>query len=302
MHGGLVAVPSCQLCGNDQRTLLFRDDPYEVVRCSECRLVYVSPRLTGESLRDQVYGEKYWKSDSPKTHGYADYAQDAKLYLKTFRKRARLLDPHFGGRKLKVLDIGCAAGFFLQVMREKGHDVYGVELSAPIATHAIEMLGAERVHIGTLESVAGRPGFARGTFDLVTLWDVVEHVPDPQTLLRGARSMLQDDGFLVLETQNVASCFARLLGSRWQHYKHQEHLYHFDPTTIRVLLAQSGFDVVRLTPRASGKFVSFGFLRERAARLHPGLSTLLSPLALCKRANLYVNLRDEMIVVARKRI
>lgn len=296
-------VRTCQLCGSAERTLAFAEPPYEVVRCSGCGLVYVTPRLSGEALR-AVYGEGYWRSDSPKTKGYADYQKDAPLYLKTFRRRFRLLRRHLGARKLRVLDVGCAAGFFLRVCRELGHDGYGVEISRPIAEAAATALGADRVWIGDLESAIARGPegvFAPHSFDLVTMWDVVEHVPDPQTLLRQARGLLAPDGLLVVETQNVQSRFAKTLGPRWQHYKHEEHLYHFDPTTARTLLDQAGFDLVHWTPRFGGKYVSFAFISERAARLNRVAAFCLKPLGWFERANVYLNFRDEMILLARPR-
>jgi 2-polyprenyl-3-methyl-5-hydroxy-6-metoxy-1,4-benzoquinol methylase len=296
-----VEVSTCQLCGSSARTRLFREDRFEVVRCTECGLVYVTPRLGAESLLD-VYSEAYWRSDSPKTKGYADYVKDEELYLRTFRGRARLVERHLARRPAKVLDVGCAAGYFLRVMRERGHDVYGVEVSAHIAQVAVAALGRERVHPGSLDSAcadSATPGITPRSFDLVTMWDVIEHVADPQTLLRQAKAMLKPDGTLVLETQNIASKFARLLGRRWQHFKHEEHLYHFDPTTVARLLEQSGFTVVANTPRCGGKHVSFAFIAERAARVNRLCQLLLKPLAWFPRAHLYVNLRDEMIVVAR---
>lgn len=293
-------VRACQICGSEARNAMFRDGPYEVMRCEGCGLVYVTPRLSGEALR-AVYGADYWQSQSPKTKGYADYAKDAELYLKTFRRRFRMLRRFLGAAPRRVLDIGCAAGFFLRVCRELGHAPFGVEISTAIGKLAEQELGADRVHLGDLDSaIATRPQtFAPGSFGLVSLWDVVEHVPDPQALLRSARSMLAPDGLLVLETQNVASRFARALGPKWQHYKHEEHLFHFDPTTIRALLGQAGFEVVHLTARYGGKYVSFGFIAERAARLNKVASLLLSPLRWFGSANVYLNFFDEMIVIAK---
>jgi hypothetical protein len=111
--------------------------------------------------------------------------------------------------------------------------------------------------------------------------------------------MLRPGGALILETQNVDSRFARLLGRRWQHYKHQEHLYHFNPATIARLLEQEGWEVVSNTPRFGGKYVSLSFIAERAGRLSPAAAFVLKPLNLLGRVSLYVNLRDEMVVVAR---
>lgn len=295
----LVDVETCQLCGCSRAAEMFSEPPFRVLRCPECSLVYVTPRHDDSTLV-KIYGEDYWNSASPKTRGYASYASQEDLYLKTFRRRLGLVNKHVREGPLKVLDVGCAAGFFLRVMREEGHDVRGVEVSEDIASHAIEHLGAENVHVGFLDALQpGQEGFETGSFDLITLWDVVEHVPDPQALLNQLRRLLKPCGALILETQNVESTFASLLGRRWQHYKHEEHLYHFSPSTIRRLLTESGFQVVRNTPSYGGKYVSFGFIAERASRLSSIAGVLLKPLNLLKKASIYLNLRDEMIVVAR---
>ena len=132
----------------------------------------------------------------------------------------------------------------------------------------------------------------------MTIWDVIEHVPEPQQLLASIRALIKPGGKLLLETQNVASRWARTLGKRWHHYKHDEHLYHFDPRTIRRLLEDCGFAVVQSGSGYAGKYVSFGFLAERAGRLGRVAGLLAKPLALLKPCNLYVNPHDELIVVA----
>jgi SAM-dependent methyltransferase len=192
-----------------------------------------------------------------------------------------------------VLDVGCAAGYFLRVMREQGWDVRGVEPSAPMRQRAQHELGSALLH-ASLDD----PGLAPDSFDLVTLWDVLEHVPDPLATLRRARELLRPGGRLVLETQNVASPAARLLGRRWQHYKHAEHLYHFDPRTLRRALGQAGFELLESRPWLGGKYVSGAFVVERARRVGAWLSLLLRPLALLGSRGVYVNLLDEMVAVA----
>lgn len=289
-------VPHCQLCGSSERTLKFQDGPFRVVTCSQCGLTYVTPRLQGEALK-AVYDEGYWKSTNPKQRGYADYASESALYLKTFRRRMRLVSRWLPANG-RVLDVGCAAGYFLRIAKEHGHDVHGVELSQAIAVEAVKALGQDRVHIGTLDDAVAAMDHKPASFDLVTMWDVVEHIPEPQPVLRRVRELIKPGGRFLLETQNVASRWARLLGPRWHHYKHDEHLYHFDPQTIRRLLADCGFKVLHLGPAHAGKYVSFGFLAERAGRLGKVAGLLAKPLALLRRCNLYVNPHDEMIVVA----
>lgn len=290
----LQAIESCALCGGTERTVRFSEPPFSVVRCDACGLVYVTPRLRPDVL-PEVYGDDYWRSDEPSARGYADYAKDAPLYLKTFEKRLDFVERH-APRRGRALDVGCAAGFFLKVLRDRGWQADGVELSPAIARHAREVYGFHDVHVGELATAP----FPEASYDLVTLWDVVEHVPDPVALLRRAASHLRAGGRLVVETQNVASPFARALGSRWHHYKHLEHLYHFEPRTLRRLLESAGLEVETNTWRHAGKHVSLAFVRERVTRLHPLASRLLAPLAPLDRLAAYVNPGDEMIAIARK--
>lgn len=294
-----IEIDRCQLCGSGDRSVRLQDGPFRVVECAGCGLVYVTPRLQGEALR-AVYDGGYWKSSNPKQRGYADYASESALYLKTFGKRMALVRRHLPA-KARILDVGCAAGYFLRVAQRDGHDVHGVEISAAIAGEAQKALGDDRVHIGTLEDAIAAKGHAPASFDLVSLWDVIEHVPDPQALLHTIRGLIKPGGRLLLETQNVASRWARLLGPRWHHFKHDEHLYHFTPATVRRLLADCGFETLALGSACAGKYVSFGFLAERAARLGRVAGLLASPLALLRGLSLYVNPHDEMIVVARLR-
>ena len=289
-------VSACPLCHSPLHTTLFREPPYEVRRCAACGLGYVTPRRSPQALAAMYGDDTYWHSPSPKTHGYADYRAERPRYLRTFAKRLdwALQDGPSGGR---ALDVGAAAGFCMAVLSERGFDVSGVEVSPVIASYAQHELGfGDRVFVGLLQDAPLAPH----SFDLICMWDVVEHVPDPVGLLRRARELLAPGGRLVIETQDIDSAFARALGRRWHHFKHAEHIYHFTPATLERLLRETGFGIERLTHRYGGKFVSSGFIAERAGRLHPLLSRALAPLARHSAdTDLYLNFMDEMIVVAR---
>ena len=285
---------ACGLCGNEESRTKFTDGPFSVVTCTRCELTYVTPRLNDSGLIEHVYNEGYWTSNAAKTRGYTDYRSDAPLYIKTYRRRLKVVKRHFA-KPGRVLDVGCAAGYFLSVMQQEGWDVTGVEPSDPIRAQAAERIGADNVHGGLLHEVPLEPG----SFDLITLWDVLEHIPDPVAALAHARTLLAPGGKLLIETQNVDSRAAAMLGPKWQHYKHAEHIYHFNPKTIRRVLDEAGFEILENGPWLGGKYVSMGFIAERANRLHPVAAALLSPLKLVSRASVYVNLFDEMIIVAK---
>jgi len=285
----------CLFCDVHDETVRFTDGPFRVVACARCGHVYVNPRLSPERLHE-MYQEEYWASDRAKEFGYTEYLAEAPLYLRTYAMRSSVIDK-YAKPPGSVLDVGCAAGFFLKVMADKGWHTTGIEISKPMVAYATEQLGLGDMRRGDLLSI----DFASDvSFDVVTMWDVIEHLERPDLHLARARELLSDDGVLVLETQDVSSRWAGMLGKNWQHYKHEEHLHHFQPDSMSRLLENAGFKVLENTPRRGGKYVSLGFIVERVGKIHPALSVLASPLKLIGNTNLYVNLRDEMVVVAAK--
>jgi 2-polyprenyl-3-methyl-5-hydroxy-6-metoxy-1,4-benzoquinol methylase len=284
----------CLFCGVDEERVRFRDGRYRVVECARCGLVYVNPRLPTERLHE-MYQDEYWNSDRAKEFGYAQYLSEADNYLRTYRRRATIIDT-YKAQPGRVLDVGCAAGFFLKVCHDKGWETAGIEIARPMIEYAEQDLDLTDMHRGDLLSV----DLPDASFDVVTMWDVIEHLEEPGKHLERAHALLKDDGILVLETQNVDSRFAKLLGRRWQHYKHEEHLYHFSPHTLTRLLGLTGFEVLEITPRGGGKYISMTFFVERVGKVHPLLSVLSYPLLLLRGFAPYVNLLDEMVVVARK--
>jgi len=290
---GALKEVGCGLCGSLSQRLHFKDGPFSVVHCADCGLTYVTPRLNDAALIDEVYNEGYWSSNSAKHRGYTDYRSDADLYVRTYELRTSIIARHFP-RPGRVLDVGCAAGYFLGVMKGKGWQIQGLEPSAAIRPQAIERLGEGVVAAEPL----GTAELAAGSFDLVTFWDVIEHIPDPVAALAEARRLLAPGGKILIETQNVKSLAARVLGRKWQHYKHAEHIYHFNRATLADACGKAGLDIIENRARLGGKYVSLGFIQERAGRLHPLLSALFFPLKWVADASLYVNLFDEMIAIA----
>ena len=284
----------CPLCGPYRTEKLFSEDPFRIVSCQGCGLVYTLPRLSSAAIQ-QMYQVNYWNSPQAKEFGYTNYLDDSQLYLKTFRLRSQIVE-RYKPIPGKILEIGSAAGFFLKVMAEKGWQTTGVEISALMVDYARKHLKLPDIRLGNLEE----QNFAPASFDAIALWDVIEHLEAPRWMLTQVRKLLKDDGILIIETQNVESIFAKLMGKSWHHYKHTEHLWHFSPQTITSLLTLEKFEILELSPRLAGKYISINFLIERVARIHPLLSKFLSSLSFMGKVNFYVNPRDEMILVARK--
>ncbi|MCA9771373.1 MAG: class I SAM-dependent methyltransferase [Myxococcales bacterium] len=286
----------CYLCGADAATPMYGRAPYQVVRCNRCGFVYTTPRLNLAG-RNAMYDEAYWRSDSPKDMGYAAYFTERDLYVETFRRRLKGFVNRFVQGPGRVLDIGCAAGFSLEAFREADWDVWGVEVSKSASDFARDEMRLPHIFTGDL----GDAGLEPASFDVITMWEVIEHVEDPIATMAKARALLKPDGWFFLSTQNVNAAFPDLVGGQWHHFKYEEHIYHFSPPTIRRALDLAGFEMRHLQARGAGKLVTIDFIVERAGRLHPMLSKILGALPLPRGKAVYVNPMDEMLVAARAR-
>ena len=224
---------TCNLCGGCDEAQLFVKESLRIVRCRQCGLVYVNPRLPQSEIAQQ-YNESYYTAGS-----YPDYLGERAGYEQTFERRLveieRLVPPS------RILDVGCAFGFFLNVAEKRGWEAHGIDLSPVGCRYATEQLGL-RATCCTLDQA----GFPSGFFDVVIMNDTFEHLADPTYDLRQAWQVLRPGGFLFLVTQDSSRLIVRLLGRRWAQYKPREHLYYFAARTLRGILEKTGFHILRI--------------------------------------------------------
>jgi ubiquinone/menaquinone biosynthesis C-methylase UbiE len=152
-----------------------------------------------------------------------------------FRDKMELLRTvlPFGGR---LLDVGCASGFFLRVAKESGFEVQGVEISAIPLDYARKVMSVDVFH-GSLFDAR----FPEAYFDVVTLWDTFEHLRDPQKMLEEIRRILKSGGVLAVETLNMNTLSSFLLRARWPLYAPPYHLFYFTRKTLKNVVVSAGF-------------------------------------------------------------
>lgn len=249
---------ACCVCHREGRPL-YDLDPFGVVRCPRCQLVFVSPRLRPESLQ-QLY-------DAPEYHegvygGGPGFLQRQWTQGRLALAAAELDRPVTG---LRMLEVGAGHGYFLAAARTAGYDVTGVELSATAAGHARSSLGL------TIHSTQLADAPLDGRFDVVCAWDTVEHVPDPVEFWQAVRAVVADDGVVLFSTPYFSSLPSRLLKARWWTLKPTEHIWHFTPRTHRTVAAAAGLRVTRLirSPLARANVGRFDSL-VGVARREPG--------------------------------
>jgi SAM-dependent methyltransferase len=238
----METVP-CNLCGAEEADLLFRgrdllhhiEGSFDLVKCRQCGLIYINPRPTMEEMA-RYYPPDYLPYRAREA-GLSAFAHFDERYGSDRRCRAVLA--RLSTRRGRVLDVGCSTGGFLEGMRRRGNwDTFGVEINAEVAEYARSAAGLN-VFAGTLQQA----GYPDAFFDVVTLWNVLEHLHEPyQTLLEAAR-ILGPGGLLAASIPNPDCIEARLFGPYWAGWDAPRHLYTFTRETITRMLNQADLEV-----------------------------------------------------------
>jgi 2-polyprenyl-3-methyl-5-hydroxy-6-metoxy-1,4-benzoquinol methylase len=235
---GLAAASPCRVCAaTESRVLLARvrdyitGEHFSVHACAGCGLAATYPR---PASLDRFYPAYY------RRYGFLARRVLAWLYRLRVRSWAGTLEP--AGR---VLEVGCGGGWMLRALADRGWKVAGIERTADSASYA-RRLNRVPVFIGELEALKPGP-----QFDLVVLFQVLEHLPDPLLTLRRCAALLKPGGHLIVSVPNLRSWQARVAGTGWFHLDVPRHLFHFTPETLAALLDRTGFQVKQT------RFVSF---------------------------------------------
>jgi 2-polyprenyl-3-methyl-5-hydroxy-6-metoxy-1,4-benzoquinol methylase len=228
----------CLLCqGRQWQTLVEAPDTqggtglfFAVVQCQDCGLCFTNPRPKPACL------ERFYPKDY-RPHQVAEEQQPSRRWKPPL--------PMIGEGRL--LDFGCGGGTFLRRMREHGWRATGLDISA----ETVERLRG--LNLDVLQGTLPHPELAPGSFDLVTMWHSLEHVPDPRHTLVEARRLLAPGGKLLVAVPNIDSLAFRIFGSCWFGLDLPRHLTHFAPWTLHFLLERTGYRVerIRMTRRSA---------------------------------------------------
>lgn len=235
INGGLENV-SCNLCGGDDEAVLFSDRPFRIVRCRSCNLIYSNPRPTEKWLKSYRLRE-----GEGELLGYFDEEVVKKKSAKYLYLLSKLRELGLEGGKL--LDFGCGIGGFLDIARKNSWETFGVD-SSEVAVR----IARTRFGLAVFKSLDSA-SFPSAYFDVVSLWDSIEHLSNPLGVLKELRKLVKKNGVLFIYTPNIdfhkLVAFITRNNGRLVPY---EHLYHFSTNTLRRLVIKAGFNDVRIIP------------------------------------------------------
>ncbi|MCA1953875.1 MAG: class I SAM-dependent methyltransferase [Anaerolinea sp.] len=261
----------CDLCGGQAFELLYpgtadvAEDPalyygssrqkaghLPIVRCRGCGLVLSNPR-DDLATRRQAYAQLADEDYAAEEFARQWVAAQRLDWIEKWVDRARLID------------VGCATGVFVGQALGRGWWAEGVDPSLWALARARQRWPQARFHPGMLEDLP----LPEQRFDVLTLWDVLEHVQSPTALLSRAAEWVKPGGWLALNVPNVSSFSARWMGRRWVLLL-REHLWYFSPKTLRALLARTGWRLIAQRPNRT-VFSAANVLRRLAQYDLPGL-------------------------------
>lgn len=283
---------ACPICGyNGNVSFRFLKNGYNLYRCDACNLLFVHPQPSSDELL-KIYDDSYFKRGNK--YLAANETESRSRNLDNDKRKIDVIRKY--KQTGKLLDIGCAMGDFLYLARQAGFDVTGVEVSTSCADYVKNKLGIE-VQSGNLLSAQ----LPSSTYDIVTLWDVMEHLRNPLGTLNEAFRIMRPGGILCFSTGDIDSFYARIMGRFWHLLTPPQHLFYFSPKSIRQMLDRCGFAVNQITH--PGKYATCDFILFKARET---FGVVVKPFQMITglfgfgSAKIYVNIHDIMTCVAEK--
>lgn len=263
----------CPVCDGAEILRGYDLKEFEVLRCASCQTAWRSNMYTPEQVAAMYEDEPY------EEHPFFGYDSDAETLRKVprfrrFEQGLEVVEREVGVGRL--LDVGCGAGTFMAIAAARGWDVYGVEMNDALVAEAEKAVGEGRVVCGAFEALD--PEDAK--YDVITLWDVIEHVLDPVSFIERAQRMLRPGGVIVICTPDEESVLANtgktilnVSGGRWNYpalaLHPRYHTFFFSGTSLENLFKARDMNVVESYSQAA--FAAHSELASRAQKIVIGM-------------------------------
>lgn len=285
---------ACFLCGYEYPSQAFEKLGWRVLRCTQCGLFSLDFKNSYDSFIKRYYNKKFFTGSDDRA-GYLDYEGDRQAEqrnMMTYLDGIGLIK-----KNGKLLDVGCATGLFMLEAQNRGFDVYGIDVSSYAVSIAKRRFPGRVKHASIERAV-----YPKGTFDVITMFDVIEHLENPRRVLHKVRTLLKPKGLLVINTGDTQSFVAKLQGQHWHFFIPPQHFFYFSKNNLTLLLEETGFSV-RMIDR-KGKWVTLRYLFHLARQIQKDVIAKLAFTLVSRnrigKIPIYLNLFDNITVYAFK--
>ncbi len=275
----------CKLCGSDNTSLLFVKKGFDIYKCNNCLAGFTDIKPSFDL--STIYDDSYFSGGQE--DGYADYVESENVLRAEFNKNLQFLRRNkTNGNRL--LEVGCAHGFFLDEAKEY-YDCVGIEVSESAVEFAKER--GHDVHQGVVTK-----GLLDklGDFDVICMFDVIEHLPDPVETLKMLNEKLKPGGIIYIVTGDINTAHAKVFGKHWRLMTPPQHTFFFSKKAFRIIMQKLGYEI--LVEDRPWKKVPVGLaLYQVTSRV--GLK--MKPSGTLMKISAPVNLFDTIRIIARKK-
>jgi len=270
---------NCPLCGCEKNELFLKTQDrfnlndglkFKIVACSECKFTFLNPRPKPESISAFYESEDYQPFLS--TQSGLNFWDRIYLAVRSFTLAGKRRKIFKLKRRGSLLDIGCGTGEFLYEMRGHGWQVEGLEMEKKAAEFA-----RTEYNLSVQTQELQDCDFSDQSFDVITLWHVLEHLYEPKESLKKMRNLLKDNGFILIAVPNISSFDARFYKTNWVALDAPRHLFHFTPETMRAFCKTAGLVIQEFYQLPLDAFFNC-LMSERIILKSSALGKLLFPL------------------------
>ena len=281
-----MSLESCIICSSANKKPLYEG----IVKCSDCDHVYANLTLSDEEYKS-LYNHDYFHGNE-----YSNYVSDKNVLQKNFLNRIKILNKFSSNKKnLSLLEIGSAYGFFLEQAKPFFKDVMGIDITESGVKYAVNKL---KLNVKNIDFLKWKTD--QNKWDIICLWDTIEHLKEPNLFIKKANSLMKKDGLIAITTGDINSWLSKIRGKNWRLIHPPTHIHYFSKKSLTDLLLRHGFEVIYFSYPGFYRSLDNIIYNIFVLRLKINWVYKLLKFLKLNKINIYSNTYDICYIIAKK--